>query len=97
MMPRRNYRPREPRRAARVRHRVVYLRDRPCGKYAFPTYSAAQRIAGRADADHDLRGLDDHHTIYRCRWTGSWHLSSRTPSEVDARRAYYRHREEATR
>jgi len=92
-MPRRNRRPRGPRRAAHGRQHVVYLRD-TCGKYAFPTYEAAQKIAARADTDHDLRGIDDTHYVYHCPFSGSWHLSSRSLSEVDSRRAYYQHVEE---
>lgn len=94
-MPRRNHpRRRWVRRTpTRRRERALYFRD-TCGKLRLPTYATAVRIAGQATAGY---GLDDEgHTIYHCRWSGGYHLSSRTPSEVDSRRAYYRHHEEAT-
>lgn len=96
-MPRRNRRFRRALNAPRRERtlRTLYFRD-ACGKLRFPSFRAAVRLAGRADAEY---GPDNgHHTVYRCRWYGGWHLSSRTPSEVDARRAYYHNqREEATR
>lgn len=98
-MPRRNRRNRRFRRALDVPRRerptrAIYPRDR-CGKLAFPTYEAAARIAASARTAHQI--ADERHYIYRCYHGACWHLSSRTPSEVDARRAFYRHqREEAS-
>lgn len=86
-MPRRNRRRSGAQHAHRSESRtVVYLRDRPCGKLAFPSYQAALDTAYRAQVLHQTD--DDGHYIYWCHWSGSYHLSSRDQSEVDARRAY---------